>query len=154
MVYWIPKFNLLFVLLIGFQLLNGFGILGNKNIHSASGVIELILLLLVFSFIPFHIVALSKETIQVLDKNKRFERYKKIVSGVKKASFFYAILGFLFILLVILSGVGIITGVNNKFFHTISAVIFPVIVIYIFAKHYYLGTMLCRIEESVCLKGK
>lgn len=149
MVNWIPKFNLFFLILIALQVLNGFNVIGNRIIHAPTGVIGLTILLLVLSFIPFHIVALSKEANQILDKKEKFKKYKGLVSKIKRASFFYTTLGFLFILSVILSGVGISTNVSHKLLHTISVVIFPIVVIYIFAKHYYLGSLLCKIEEKI-----
>ncbi len=148
-VNWIPKFNLFFLILTGLQILNGFNIIGNRIIHAPIGVVELTILLLVLSFIPFHIVALSKEATKVLEKKERFAKYKRIVSKIKRASFFYTLMGFLFILSVILSGVGVSTNISHKFLHTLSVMIFPVVIIYVFAKHYYLGLLLYKIEEKI-----
>lgn len=153
MVNWIPKLNLFFVVLIALQILNGFNIIGSKSVHAAGGVIGVTILLLVLSFIPFHIVALSKEANQILDKKKKFIRYKRLVSKIKRSSFYYTILGFFFILAVILSGVGINTNITAKFLHTISALVFPISIIYIFAKHYYLGILLYKIEEKISYQG-
>lgn len=149
MVNWIPKFNLFFLVLIGFQILNGYNFIGSKAVHNPGGVIILTLLLLVLSFIPFHIVALSKEASQILESKKKFIKYKVLVSRIKRASFFYTTMGFLFILAVILSGVGVSTGISKKFLHTFSVLIFPIVIIYIFAKHYYLGGLLYKVEERV-----
>lgn len=149
MVNWIPKFNLFFLILIALQILNGFNIIGNRVIHGPTGVVELTILLLVLSFIPFHIVALSKESTQILEKKKKFMKYKVLVSKIKRASFFYTTLGFLFILSVILSGVGVSTNISHKFLHTLSVLIFPIVIVYIFAKHYYLGLLLYKIEERI-----
>ncbi|MFN7181544.1 MAG: hypothetical protein ACK4NF_02560 [Planctomycetota bacterium] len=127
--------------------------MGNKNIHSVTGILELVLLLLVISFIPFHIVALSRETIQILD-NSKYRKYKRVVGKIKKATFFYSILGFMYILAIILSGAGITVRVNPKFIHTFVALFSPIAIIYIFSKQYYFGLMLYKIEERVTSQQK
>jgi hypothetical protein len=54
----------------------------------------------------------------------------------------------------ILSGVGTLKGINHKIYHSILAFIFPAIIIYVFAKQYYLASILYRIEDKILAKSE